>query len=238
MRAVRKTIATVVVSLLTVGLALNFSGCSKDMTPIGPEQSKEESTSQQSVDQTNVKKIVTVNNGKVKLLNFTSNQLSLKKLVTQSTLVKPNKGGTLSMSINETSSLELNNYRNYLYAIQTLKAQMTLTVPQHAVNSPVTISVTMDDQISMIGDVDMEFAPHGLVFNTPAILNIEAYNLDLSSINVNDFGTTFGIYYDNEDSGEWEKMDCDDIQINFTDGSVKVINAELPHFSRYAIGAE
>jgi len=59
MRAVRKTIATVVVSLLTVGLALNFSGCSKDMTPIGPEQSKEESTSQQSVDQTNVKKIVT-----------------------------------------------------------------------------------------------------------------------------------------------------------------------------------
>jgi len=235
MKTVRKTIATAVVSLLTVGMMLNFGGCSKDMTPIGPDQSKEESTSQQSVDQTNVKKIVTVNNGKVKLLNFTSNKIALNKLVTKSKWISPWYGGTLTMEFFEATASSLT--ASYA-AAQTLKAKTTLEVLPGAVSSWVNISVTMDDELAMMGDIDMEFAPHGLVFNTPAILNIEAYNLDLSGLSSADLGTTFGLYYDNVETGKWEKMVSEDFEINIDEGFVKVINAELPHFSRYAIGAE
>jgi hypothetical protein len=235
-KTIRKAIATAVVGLLTIGMTLNFSGCSKEMAPFAPEQTKEESISQNSGNQTNLEKIVTVNNGKVKLLNFTSNKISLKKLVTQSAWITPWYGGTLQLEFFEATA---SNWTDDYYSdTQTLKAKTTLKVLPGAVNNWVNISVTMDDELSMLGDIDMEFAPHGLNFNTPALLNIEAYNLDLSDINTDDLGTVLGLYYDNQETGEWEKMICEDIQINFAQGFIKVINAQLPHFSRYAVGGE
>jgi hypothetical protein len=45
MKKVRKTIATAVVSLLVIGMTLNFGGCSKDVSPLFPEQSKLEQNS-------------------------------------------------------------------------------------------------------------------------------------------------------------------------------------------------
>jgi len=46
------------------------------------------------------------------------------------------------------------------------------------------------------------------------------------------------IFYDNQENGQWEPMQRDDVLIDVDAGSVKVVNARLPHFSRYAIGAE
>ena len=84
--------------------------------------------------------------------------------------------------------------------------------------------------------IDATFYPHGITFSgdKPALLNIGAKNVDLSGVNPN----TLRLYYDNEETGQWEEIQTYDIIVKQDEGYVKVINAELWHFSRYAIGAE
>ncbi len=89
--------------------------------------------------------------------------------------------------------------------------------------------LSLDDQI-LLGNVDVTFTPHGITFSSPALLNIEASGLDLANI-----PSKIGCYYDNPDTGQWEKMETGDVIIKQDEGYIKIIDAQIPHFSRYAV---
>lgn len=84
------------------------------------------------------------------------------------------------------------------------------------------------------GGVALTFSPHGTIFNMPAILNIEAHGVDFTGVNPDDID----IFYDNEVTGQWELMPREAVEVDVINGTVKVINALLPHFSRYGVAAD
>jgi hypothetical protein len=102
-----------------------------------------------------------------------------------------------------------------------------------AVQQDIELEVSTDDEL-LLADVYLTFGPHGTIFNPPAILNVIAFGLDLSGIDP----AALNVYYDNQDSGEWELMDSTQIIVQPDKGYIRVIGARLPHFSRYAIGME
>jgi len=73
-----------------------------------------------------------------------------------------------------------------------------------------------------------------MIFANPAILNVEARGVDLNGADSN----AIHIYYDNQNTGQWEQMVCDDIIVDVNAGTIQVINAQLLHFSRYALAAD
>ncbi|MCH7755890.1 hypothetical protein IH970_12310 [candidate division KSB1 bacterium] len=77
---------------------------------------------------------------------------------------------------------------------------------------------------------DMEFGPDGTVFANPALLNIIAVNLNLKKVNLE----TLGIYYDNPETGQWQKIDSENVVVDKEHGFLRIRNAQIPHFSRYA----
>ncbi len=71
------------------------------------------------------------------------------------------------------------------------------------------------------------FSPHGS-FRRPVIYNLTIQGIDLSNI---DPATVRFVYM--ADNGKYYTADCDNIYINKEDGRIQVVNARLPHFSRY-----
>lgn len=49
---------------------------------------------------------------------------------------------------------------------------------------------------------------------------------------------TVNLYCDNPEAGMWEPMQRGQMIVDAAAGTVQVIHALLPHFSRYALGAE
>ena len=80
-------------------------------------------------------------------------------------------------------------------------------------------------------NVDMEFGPDGLVFQNPALLNVTATGLDLSNVNEE----TLDLYYDNTVTGQWEKVERENVIVTKATGTLQIVNARIPHFSRYAV---
>ena len=76
----------------------------------------------------------------------------------------------------------------------------------------------------------MEFGPPGTVFANPALLNIIAVNLNLKKVNLQ----TLGIYYDNPETGQWQKIASENVVVDKEHGFLRIRNAQIPHFSRYA----
>ena len=112
-------------------------------------------------------------------------------------------------------------------------AQVSLQILPGALSADVEISLSLDTN-EIIGGCAVTFEPHGTTFSQPAILNIEAHGVDFTGVDPN----SVDIYYDNQETGQWELMQRDDVIIDVNAGTIQVINALLPHFSRYAIGAE
>lgn len=119
------------------------------------------------------------------------------------------------------------------YGDNNLRIFTRLYIWPQTMNESAEISLTIDDQ-QFAGNVDVVFEPHGITFSQPALLNIYAYGLDLSGVDPN----SLNIYYDNPDTGQWELMQRDGFYVFPSLGTIYVINAKIPHFSRYAIGAE
>lgn len=112
-------------------------------------------------------------------------------------------------------------------------ANVSLNIPAGAVNVDVEIEMSMETT-ELVGDVALTFSPHGTVFNTPAILNITAHGVDFTGVDPN----TIDIYYDNQETGVLEPMQKDQLIVDVNAGTMQVINVQLPHFSRYKLGAE
>ena len=156
-----------------------------------------------------------VENSGLSILKIGSRANGLKKITSVSKLVSPSNGGMLMLEHSGTT------------ADGTLiEVTVKLDVLPGAVNEDIQISMSLDDQA-----LDLEFGPEGTVFNTPALLTVEAHNLDLS-VNSGKIGT----YYFNPETVSWELVSSEDVVVMLDDGYLKVVNAHLPHFSRYAVG--
>ncbi len=102
--------------------------------------------------------------------------------------------------------------------------------------------VLMVDDDQFLGNLGVEFNPHGITFDKAAILNIEIeisdYYPENSSLNFDNLD----IYYDNPETGQWELMPRKSVTVEYDEEDreleIEVEDARIPHFSRYAIGAE
>jgi hypothetical protein len=89
--------------------------------------------------------------------------------------------------------------------------KVSLKIFAGTIDADKKLTMSLDDQY-----LDLLFGPHGVVFSEPALLNIEAA-VDLSI-------------------GRWEKMSSTHVVVDKDAGYIKIIDAQIPHFSRYAIG--
>ncbi len=158
----------------------------------------------------------------LKILKIGDGVTRLNKIVTASQYVTQTNGGELII-----------DYKGYEHNNGNVTVKMTLKVFNGTISQDAELMMSLDDQ-GLLGNVDVTFSPHGITFSSPARLDIEAKNLDLSGINPDDIN----IYYDNPETGQWQVMQSYAVIVNEANGYVKVIDAKLPHFSRYAIGAE
>jgi len=106
----------------------------------------------------------------------------------------------------------------------------TFKVFSETISQDAGLVLSMTDAL-LSGEVDVSFQPHGITFSEPALLNIEAKNIDLSGVKTKNIG----IFYVNEETGKWEEMQTYDIIVKKKEGYLKIIDAEIPHFSRYAV---
>ncbi len=112
-------------------------------------------------------------------------------------------------------------------------SDVSLEILPNAIEQDTEIEISLETT-ELVGGVAVTFQPHGTIFTTPAILNVEARGVDFSGIDPG----AINIYYDNQETGQWEAMLRDDIIVDVNAGTIKVINALLPHFSRYALAAD
>ena len=112
-------------------------------------------------------------------------------------------------------------------------AAISFKILPNAMEQSSDIAISMDDA-QLLGGVDLVFGPHGTTFAPAAYLNIEVCGLDLSSVDP----ATINVYYDDPASGTWELMPSSAVIVDQDRGRVQVVDARLPHFSRYAIGAD
>jgi len=147
-----------------------------------------------------------------KLIPFTNQSRTFLKLFQDSSWVSIQNGGELNLDYNGDNEPECK-----------------LTVLPGTISEDAMLSMSIDDSVFAI-----TFGPHGIIFSEPALLDIHAYGLDLSNVDPN----TIDIYYDNTDTGTWERMERDTIIVNVAEGNVFVKNARIPHFSRYALSGD
>ncbi len=150
-------------------------------------------------------------------IRYNSSGNFLNKIVTVSKLITWADGGDLKLDCKGDNG----------------QVKVVLKVESQTISQDAELSISMDDE-ELSGYFDMVFSPHGITFSSPAILDINAKDLDLSGIDPD----KVNIYYDNEDTGAWEVMNVQTIAVNISSGTIIIQGAELPHFSRYAIGLE
>ena len=162
----------------------------------------------------------------LKILTFGNPNSSLAKKVAVTEKVSKRRGGRLSLK--------------HKYLTEDggkVVVKMSLDVLPGALSKDKELKMEIDDA-QFLGNFDVVFSEHGTVFNTPAILNIEVkiWNVDPESLDLDNLD----IYYDNQEAGQWELMPRDEIDIEIRGNNIliRVINAKLPHFSRYALGGE
>ena len=149
----------------------------------------------------------------IQFIGFNENhRSSLNKVYTVEEYVTKKRGGKLEIS--------------------TIDAYFSLDIPSKSIDFDKVVSMTYDDQ-NFLGFTDVVFGPHGTQFSKPALLNVSLQNMDLTGINPN----KVSLYYVN-DNGQWEKMVVESITVEPVTGTVIVLNAQIPHFSRYAVASE
>ena len=160
----------------------------------------------------------------------------LKKDILVQEFITADKGGTLELKYNwidessegfeEVQTEYSTLYKQDINLTDKSKVKITLKVLPDALDEDMLLSLDFNDSV-----LAMTFAPHGLVFNTPAILNIKVKDVDLTAV-----GTSgIGVYYENLETGTWDLMESEKTSVSVKDGKLEIKNALLPHFSRYAV---
>ena len=110
-----------------------------------------------------------------------------------------------------------------------VNVNVSLNVPSGALSEDKKLSMNINDLLETKYAV-LQFGPHGTEFNTPVLLDFEVNGLDLSSWDSNRIPK---LMYYNPDLNMWEEMNSEEIKIDVEQGTLKCINGELPHFSRF-----
>lgn len=203
MKLFRKISVPPMLVVLGIVLAMTFSNCSKQISPLGPQSIVEEEKSSLEFIS----------------LNDLGNTLQKSTPLSATGYVSRRRGGELAVRYGDF------NDGNSGFSVYT-----SFKVLPHTINESALLKLQLDESL-LSGDVGVEFTPHGIVFSSPALLNIEVRNADLSQIDPE----RLGLYYTSTESGEWEKMTVEEIIIDQENGYLKVVNAQIPHFSRYAL---
>lgn len=140
---------------------------------------------------------------------------SLNKITTSSKYVPMNAGAELKLK-----------------AKGNLTAEIKLNILSNTIDYSKTVTMQFDDN-NFAGFSDIVFGPHGTQFSAPALLDFEVTGIDLTGINP----ANVGLYYVN-DNGQWEEIVCGQIEVNVGAEIIAVQDAELHHFSRYALAAD
>ncbi|MBC8186199.1 hypothetical protein H8E88_34380 [candidate division KSB1 bacterium] len=143
---------------------------------------------------------------------------SLKKTILVSKFISEDEGGILHLQYKietETGDVHVN---------------MKLKVHKNSLPDDAEICMSIDDE-QFLGDLDIVFGPHGTDFTEPADLDISVDGLDLSG----EDASSIDIYYYDEANDDWIPMNSQSVKVDADKGKIKVQQAELPHFSRYAL---
>jgi len=157
----------------------------------------------------------------LKLINFktqSSETVSLEKMVSKTVWGTVKGGAYLGLSYRSAGK----------YGMTT--ADVSLNILPNALQKDMSITMSFDGEY-MMSDVDLTFGPHGTQFLRPALLNVIATGLDLSAYPKG--MTNLYLWYYNETTGVWEKMNSDFAYIDANNGILICCNGYLPHFSRY-----
>lgn len=98
-----------------------------------------------------------------------------------------------------------------------------LDVPQGAYSGTQNIAITFDDQTTAA-----TYTPSPFYFDQPVTLTLELKGLDLTGVDPN---TVDFVYID--PTGQIDHVQYSSIQVDLATGTLKVVGAELHHFSRY-----
>ena len=221
MKAIKKLSKLAVAGVLMTAFALNFNACT--------EQSPLSSTDENPFARDNVQLIdlgdafISLNKGEFKV----------------SVVVTPEDGGQLvlikgkafkdeSKDFKESGEIDIvdEDSLNIVGLGKKAGFVVTLTVLPNSVKETTELSLIMDKK-----RVDMRFGPAGTVFANPALVNIIGVNLKLKKVNLE----TLGIYFDNPETGQWQKIDSEyDVIVDKEHGFLRIRDAKIQHFSRYA----
>ena len=102
-------------------------------------------------------------------------------------------------------------------------AYVKIQVPAGAFTGTKTISATLNCET-----LYADFAPTPMTFNTPVYYTVEYRGVDLSGIDP----TNLDFYYI-DGYGNMVKATYDEIYVDVANNILGVVNARLPHFSRY-----
>jgi hypothetical protein len=224
-----------IISLLAVfSLIIYFSGCSSEMNPLGPDLSKTHQKPDNQpgfetvqIDEGSVLEFKPIQNGPLagmEILSFGDVVPHLMKSLNARSKISYEKGGKLKIDTkvpilidNETVDMDL---------------KVELKIKKKTIDrDSADVSMALDSD-QFLSDLDVLFGPHGLNFSEPAELKIHVKHIDLRKLG----STDLFVYYYNEVSCAWEKMEVKKIHIKKEkDGEIRVEKAKLPHFSRYAL---
>ncbi len=130
-----------------------------------------------------------------------------------------------TQTINGSAGGNIHLYNSYQDASgQTITIDCNLTVPANNYSFSNTRNITM--QVNDVAGVD--FYP-SMTFNQPVILNLTITGLDLTGINPQDVG-----FYYVDTNGNFIPTVNDGVTADLNSGTLKVENAKLFHFSRWA----
>ncbi|MDW7680447.1 MAG: hypothetical protein SCK70_07765 [bacterium] len=202
------------VLLLIFVILIYFSGCEKFSSPTAPKQE----------DINRAGFIETSAGQKVQVLTFGDVKPSLRKVHKTEKWIQKDEGGNLELKFKVENSDD-----------GELEVEIELKIHENSIPQDCKMAMQLDDE-KFLSNLDVIFGPHDLQFSKAADLNIKIRleNMYLNGINQDDIN----VYYFNEEAGYWEEMDCEEILIEVNGGvieKIEVINAKLPHFSRYAL---
>lgn len=140
-------------------------------------------------------------------------KLSVENQFYESKIIDGNLGGSISFSFDYVAT-----------SGQTVQVYGTLNIPAGAFNSTENIELYIDNEIAVI-----DFYPSPLSFNTPLLLNLTFKGLVLQEGDDN----LLDFYYTYDNQTQFELISKAAKIITLSNGKLQVVQAQLPHFSRF-----
>ncbi len=207
-----KNIILLFTGILIFGLISGFSGCSKN-TPFTPNDAGQELLS--------VNQPISPSGKQINFITWNNEQKdgirSLNKSYTASEWISKRKGGALYMGVEGT-----------VKGGNGVSVKTHFAVTPNSISEDAEVTLTFDDE-----KIDFVFGPSGTTFDPPALLNLVIYGLDLTGVD----SESIGFYYVSPD-GAWEIMPSEQVIVNQKYGFIRIVNAQISHFSRYALSKD